>query len=68
MADQVTQEELAEKAAQLKTARDEAQYRPENDDHADEGMISTPFEDQAPSGAFDAEGHRPVLERSRKVR
>ena len=68
MADQVTQEELAEKAAQLKTARDQAQYRPENDDHADEGMISTPFEDQAPSGAFDAEGHRPVLERSRKVR
>ena len=68
MADQVTQEELAEKAAQLKAARDEAQYRPENDDHADEGMISTPFEDQAPSGAFDAEGHRPVLERSRKVR
>lgn len=26
------------------------------------------FADQAPSGAFDAEGHRPVLERSAKVR
>ena len=68
MTDQVTQQELSEKAAQLKTDREEAQHRPENDDHADKGMISTPFEHQAPSGAFDAEGHRPVLERSRKVR
>jgi len=35
---------------------------------ADEGMNPLPSEDIAPSGAFDAEGHRPVLERSRKVR
>jgi hypothetical protein len=28
----------------------------------------TPRQDYPPSGAFDAEGQRPVLERSRKVR
>jgi hypothetical protein len=35
---------------------------------ADEGMHSIPNSAIAPSGALDAEGHRPVLERSRKVR
>ena len=35
---------------------------------AGEGMQSLPNEGIAPSGALDAEGHRPVLERSRKVR
>ena len=35
---------------------------------ADGGMRSLPNTDIAPSGALDAEGHRPVLERSRKVR
>jgi hypothetical protein len=34
----------------------------------DSGMTSTPQKGQAPSGALDAEGQRPVLERSRKVR
>lgn len=62
------QQQLAHKAAAMKAERDAMVHRPDNDDHADKGMISTPFEDQAPSGAFDAEGHRPVLERSRKVR
>ena len=32
------------------------------------GMMSIPNADIAPSGALDAEGYRPVLERSRKVR
>lgn len=68
MTGQTPQSELTEQALHLKAERDAASHRPENDDHADEGMISTPFTDQAPSGAFDAEGHRPVLERSRKVR
>ena len=35
---------------------------------ADEGMQAVPNDGIAPSGALDAEGHRPVLERSRKVR
>ncbi|MGE7204272.1 hypothetical protein ACQKJZ_01190 [Sphingomonas sp. NPDC019816] len=68
MSEHAPQPELTEKAVDLKAERDAATHRPENDDHAHEGIVSTPFEDQAPSGAFDAEGHRPVLERSRKVR
>lgn len=35
---------------------------------SDAGMKSTPNAEIAPSGAFGAEGQRPVLERSRKVR
>lgn len=35
---------------------------------ADTGMEPTPNTKIAPSGAFDEAGHRPVLERSRKVR
>jgi hypothetical protein len=31
-------------------------------------MRPLPNEDIAPSGALEKEGHRPVLERSRKVR
>ena len=34
----------------------------------DTGMNPLPNPGIAPSGALDAEGHRPVLERSRKVR
>ncbi len=68
MTEQASQQQIAEKAASLKAERDGAIQRPENHGQANEGMISKPFEDQAPSGAFDAEGHRPVLERSRKVR
>lgn len=55
-------------ALKLKTEGDAAQARPDNTDHANEGLKSLPFADQAPSGALNAEGHRPVLERSRKVR
>ena len=36
--------------------------------NADEGLNPTPNAGIAPSGALDAEGQRPVLERSRKVR
>lgn len=36
--------------------------------HDDEGFNNIPRLDYPPSGAFDAEGHRPVLERSRKER
>ncbi len=41
---------------------------PENSATPDEGLNPTPREDYPPSGAFDAEGFKPVLERSRKVR
>ena len=59
---------LAAKALALKQANDEPPHHPPTGDHADEGTQSFPRPDQPPSGAFDAEGHRPVLERSRKVR
>ncbi|MBM3928564.1 MAG: hypothetical protein FJ335_08920 [Sphingomonadales bacterium] len=61
------QQTIAAEALDTKAAGAQS-HRPENDDHANEGIVSTPHLDQAPSGAFDAEGHRPVLERSRKVR
>ncbi|MFN6934614.1 MAG: hypothetical protein ACK4NZ_05620 [Tsuneonella sp.] len=62
------QKSLSEEAMRLKTEGDKGVHHPATADHGSEGMVSIPFEDQAPSGAFDAEGHRPVLERSRKVR
>ena len=37
-------------------------------DTAGQGMRSLPNGGNTPSGALDAEGHKPVLERSRKVR
>lgn len=68
MVEHGTQNRHTETASRLKAEQNGMAQRPDNDDHANEGMISIPFEDLAPSGAFDAEGHRPVLERSRKVR
>jgi len=61
-----TQTDIAEDALRLKIAG--AQERPENDDHPNEGTQSIERPDYPPSGAFDAEGQRPVLERSRKAR
>jgi len=43
-------------------------HNPATETHADEGMTCVPFADQAPLDAFDAEGHRPPLERSIKER
>ena len=68
MADK-TQKEIAERAMALKqsgnTSRD---YLKHQSATAGDGPIAAPNEDEPVSGAFDAEGHRPVLERSRKVR
>jgi len=61
------QVEQSRKALRV-TNEGERQPYPENELTADEGPVSKPRQDQPPSGAFDAEGHRPVLERSRKVR
>lgn len=62
-----TQKDLAEKAMNLKSRAAEPSH-PEPGQTADEGMNPTPRTGIAPSGAFGAEGQRPVLERSRKVR
>lgn len=57
----------AEKAMKLKS-ESVAPEHPAPGRTADEGMTPVPDREVAPSGALDAEGHRPVLERSRKVR
>lgn len=65
--DESSQKHLSEKAAKMK-AEPGSSKRPDVEEHADEGLNPQPRPDYPPSGAFDAEGHRPVLERSRKVR
>lgn len=62
-----SQQDLAAKALEMKKAAPDPQHPPTGRT-ADEGMIDAPNTGIAPSGAFDAEGQRPVLERSRKAR
>lgn len=61
------QEAEAKRATEMKS-RASAAHHPSSDQTAHEGMNPTPNSTIAPSGAFNAEGQRPVLERSRKVR
>ncbi len=61
------QEAQAAKAMDLKSAAPAPQH-PASEPTANEGMTDTHDTTIAPSGAFGAEGQRPVLERSRKVR
>lgn len=72
VADKIDEDEnqavLSRKALELTLEGSEEPKHPPTYDDPNEGMVSTPKADQAPSGAFDAEGQRPVLERSRKVR
>lgn len=63
----MTQKDLSEKAMDLKSKAME-QPHPDSGQTSDEGMNPTPRAGIAPSGAFGAEGQRPVLERSHKVR
>lgn len=68
MADE-TQKDIAEKALKLKTENaPEQEHLERQDDHAGDGPIAQRNEHEPVSGAFDAEGQRPALERSRKVR
>jgi hypothetical protein len=57
----------AAKAMDLKNAAPD-RHHPASRRTAHEGAADIPNGKIAPSGAFNAEGHRPVLERSRKVR
>ena len=61
------QEAQAAKAMDMKT-ESPPPHHPSADQTAHEGMTDTPNTGIAPSGALDAAGQRPVLERSRKVR
>lgn len=58
---------LSEKALDL-IENAQAHHHPDNDPTPNTGPVDKDRPDVAPSGALDAEGHRPVLERSRKVR
>ncbi len=62
-----TQAELAEQALRQKMAAQAPVY-PHNARTPRQGPSETPRPDTPPSGALDAEGQRPVLERARKVR
>ncbi len=62
------QNKLARDQVELSAKALASPHRPPAGDHAEEGTQSLPRPDLAPSGAFDAEGQRPVLERSRNVR
>jgi hypothetical protein len=58
---------LAAKAMSVKMAGAALEQAPAQD-AGGRGFKNIPRADYPPSGAFDAEGHRPVLERSRKER
>ena len=62
------QAENSQRALAMKQSGETPPSHPEAEDTPNEGIIPTQRPDHPPSGAFDAEGHRPVLERSRKVR
>ena len=66
---QETQADLARRAldAKQKAEQKNPPHHPESQT-AHEGQINQPRADEPPMGALDAEGQRPVLERSRKVR
>lgn len=64
-----TQKDIAEKAMKLKAQGASAKdYLDHQDKTAGEGPISERNREEPVMGALDAEGQRPVLERSRKVR
>lgn len=64
-----TQKDIAEKALGLKTAKAGSQdYLAHQENTPGDGPIAERNQNEPVSGAFDAEGQRPVLERSRKVR
>lgn len=71
MSDKVIEADQASMAAQamaVKEAGASPPHHPIQADESSDGFKSVPRPDYPPSGAFDAEGHRPVLERSRKER
>lgn len=64
-----TQKEIAQKALELKKANAPSQdHLTHQQETPGEGPISELNQHEPVSGAFDAEGQRPALERSRKVR
>ena len=63
------QSDLSRKARSVKRGNEKnREYLVRQNDTPDEGAVKGLNPDAPVEGAFDAEGHRPVLERSRKVR
>lgn len=67
IAEPAAQEAEAAKVMELKQSGPEPRH-PTSGRTADEGMTNLPNTGIAPSGALDAEGYKPVVERSRKAR
>lgn len=64
-----SQKDIADKAMKLKTEGAPSQSHLEHQQNtAGDGPISERNREEPVMGALDAEGQRPVLERSRKVR
>lgn len=64
-----TQAEIAQRALDMKNkAAEENETSIPESRTAGEGQVNEERANAPPMGALDAEGHRPVLERSRKVR
>lgn len=64
-----TQKDIAEKAMKLKAEGAQPQeHLKRQEDTAGEGPITGRNREDPVEGSLDAEGQRPVLERSRKVR
>jgi hypothetical protein len=64
-----SQKDIAEKALEMKNANAPSQDHLDHQEKtAGEGPINERNTHEPVSGAHDAEGQRPVLERSRKVR
>lgn len=63
-----SQGDLSRAALRTKQANLGAPHHPAPGSTAHEGMAATPNTKIAPSGALNEEGHRPVVERSRKAR
>ena len=66
---QASQRELAEKARKLADSRQgDQEYLQHQEATPNEGFHNVQRDEHAARGSLDAEGQRPVLERSRKVR
>lgn len=64
-----SQQDIAAKALEMKQSGDaQPEYLERQSRTAGEGPIASLNTHEPVMGAFDAEGHRPALERSRKVR
>jgi hypothetical protein len=68
MTDTPQRQESEKALAMTRKGAEKPEHASRQTDTADEGPIRGPNPDAPVPGAFDAEGHRPVLERSRKVR